>query len=128
MDILRNPETALSAACQEMRHAAAKLLARAQDAAVIRPDLTITELLCLTNGVAVAAERHPQETARLLSLLIEGLHCQVLTRPAACSRQRNTRAADATRHRVPPAHRPIEICQLLIVLSSPGLLLLPELR
>jgi AcrR family transcriptional regulator len=76
MDILRNPETDLSASCQGMRDAAAKLLARAQDAAVIRPDLTITELLCLTNGIAVAAERRPAETARLLSLLIEGLHRQ----------------------------------------------------
>jgi AcrR family transcriptional regulator len=72
-DILPNPETDLSASCREMRDAAAKLLARAQDAAVIRSDLTITELLCLTSGVAVAAERRPEETARLLSLLIEGL-------------------------------------------------------
>jgi hypothetical protein len=35
------------------------------------------ELLCLTNGVAIAAERRPEETNRLLSLLIEGLQHQV---------------------------------------------------
>jgi AcrR family transcriptional regulator len=75
MDIVRDPETELSASCQAMRDAAAKLLARAQDAAVIRPDLTITELLCLTNGIAVATERQPEDTPRLLSLLIEGLQC-----------------------------------------------------
>lgn len=56
-----------------MRNAAAKLLARAQGAAVIRPDLTTTELLCLTNGIAVAAEQRPEETPRFLSLLIKGL-------------------------------------------------------
>jgi AcrR family transcriptional regulator len=73
LDNLHDPETELSASCQQMRGAAAKLLARAQDAAVIRPDLTITELLCLTNGIAVATEQRPGETPRFLSLLIEGL-------------------------------------------------------
>jgi hypothetical protein len=73
LDAARDPETELSASCQGMRNAAAKLLSRAQDAAAIRPDLTITELLCVTNGIAVAAEQRPEDTPRLLSLLIEGL-------------------------------------------------------
>ena len=73
MDTIRDPETDLSGSCRAMRDAAAKLLARAQDAAAIRPDLTITELLCVTNGIAVAAEQRPEDTPRLLSLLIEGL-------------------------------------------------------
>jgi AcrR family transcriptional regulator len=73
LDATRDPETELSASCQGMRDAAAKLLARAQGDAAIRPDLTITELLCVTNGIAVAAEQRPQDTPRLLSLLIEGL-------------------------------------------------------
>jgi AcrR family transcriptional regulator len=73
LDATRDPETELSASCQGMRDAAAKLLSRAQDAAAIRPDLTITELLCVTNGIAVAAEQRPEDTPRLLSLLIEGL-------------------------------------------------------
>jgi AcrR family transcriptional regulator len=73
MDILRNAESELSASCQGMRIAGAKLLARAQDTAAIRPDLTISELLRLTNGVAIAAEGHPDETPRLLLLLTEGL-------------------------------------------------------
>ncbi|MWA05759.1 hypothetical protein F8568_036465 [Actinomadura sp. LD22] len=72
-------ETELSASCQGirvlpgMRDAAAKLLSRAQDAGAIRPDLTVTELLCVTNGIAVAAEQRPPDTPRLLTLLIEGL-------------------------------------------------------
>jgi AcrR family transcriptional regulator len=73
MDFIRDPETELSASCEGMRDAVARLLARAQDASAIRPDLTVTELLCLTNGIAVATERQPQDTPRLLSLLIEGL-------------------------------------------------------
>lgn len=73
MDALSDPETDLSASCGQMREGAAKLLARAQRAAVIRPDLTVSELLSLANGIAVAAERQPAETARFLSLLIDGL-------------------------------------------------------
>jgi AcrR family transcriptional regulator len=73
MDIIRDPETELSASCQGMRAAAAKLLARAQGAGLIRPDLTVTELLCLTNGIAVATEGRPESAPRLMSLLIEGL-------------------------------------------------------
>jgi AcrR family transcriptional regulator len=74
MDIVRDPETGLSGSCWGMRDAAAKLLARAQDATAIRPDLTITELLCLTNGVAVATEQKHEDVAiRLLALTFEGL-------------------------------------------------------
>jgi AcrR family transcriptional regulator len=74
LNVMRDPETELSASAEAMRTAAAKLLSRAQDAAAIRPDLTITELLCVTNGVAVAAERQTDEAiARLLALLLEGL-------------------------------------------------------
>ncbi len=73
MDALSDPETDLSASCGQMRAVASQLLARAQAAAVIRPDLTATELLCLANGIAVTAERRPEETSRLLSLLFEGL-------------------------------------------------------
>jgi AcrR family transcriptional regulator len=73
MDVIRDPETELSASCQAMRGAAAKLLARAQEASLIRPDLTITELLRLTNGIAVATEGRTDDVPRLLSLLIEGL-------------------------------------------------------
>ncbi|MEU9023618.1 hypothetical protein [Actinomadura sp. NPDC048394] len=73
LDAARDPEAELSASCQGMRDAAAKLLSRAQDDAAIRPDLTVAELLCVTNGIAVAAEQRPQDTPRLLSLLIEGL-------------------------------------------------------
>jgi AcrR family transcriptional regulator len=74
MGIIRDPETELSGSCRGMRDAAAKLLARAQDAAVIRPDLTITELLSLTNGVAVATEQqHEDAVTRFLALIVEGL-------------------------------------------------------
>ncbi len=73
MDILNRPASKLTVSCQGMRTGAATLLARAQDAAAIRPDLTISELLRLTNGVAMAAQSHPDEADRLLRLLTEGL-------------------------------------------------------
>jgi AcrR family transcriptional regulator len=76
MSALRDHESDLSTSCQAMRTAAADLLTRAQDSGHIRADLTISEVLRLTNGIALATEQHPAETSRLLSLLIEGLHRQ----------------------------------------------------
>jgi AcrR family transcriptional regulator len=74
LDATRDPGTELPASCQGMRTAAAKLLSRAQAAAAIRSDLTVTDLLCVTNAIAVAAEQQPEDTtARLLAYLIEGL-------------------------------------------------------
>jgi len=59
-----------------MRAAAAPLLARAQAAGEVRPDLTLAELLALVHAVGVvvdAGDRGPDRADRLLALLVEGL-------------------------------------------------------
>jgi AcrR family transcriptional regulator len=61
---------------EEIRDAAALVLGRAQDAGVVRPDLTVTDLLKLIHAVSVATERAPEDTARLLSFMFEGLKAQ----------------------------------------------------
>lgn len=63
--------------CHEaMRAAAAPLLARAQAAGEIRPDLSLAELLGLVHAVGLvtdASERGPDRADRLLALVVEGL-------------------------------------------------------
>lgn len=55
-----------------IRDSLVRVLSPAQEAGTVRPDITATELLSLANGVALAARR-PEQTARLLDLVLEGL-------------------------------------------------------
>lgn len=66
------PSPFLLAAKTAMETTASALLARAQDAGEIRPDVTVSELLKLTHGIARMSDG-PSETQRLLSLLLAGL-------------------------------------------------------
>ncbi|WP_051739667.1 TetR/AcrR family transcriptional regulator [Streptomyces catenulae] len=59
-----------------MREAGGALLARAQRAGAVRPDVTIGDLMQLTNGIALAAEESPDDPRladRLLTLTLTGL-------------------------------------------------------
>ncbi|WP_398978681.1 TetR/AcrR family transcriptional regulator [Streptomyces sp. I05A-00742] len=59
-----------------MREAGGTLLARAQQAGVVRPDLGVTDLLQLTNAIALAVEQAPEDPElgdRLLKLTLEGI-------------------------------------------------------
>ena len=66
------PSPFLQSAKEAMETTASALLERAQEAGAIRPDLTVSELLKLTHGVARLSDG-PAETQRLLSLLLAGL-------------------------------------------------------
>lgn len=61
-----------------MREAAARLVKNAHDAGVLRPDVSERDLLRLVHGIAVATEQSPQDTDRLLALMLDGLR----TRPS----------------------------------------------
>jgi AcrR family transcriptional regulator len=59
-----------------MREAGSALLARAQQAGAVRPDVSIGDLLQLTNAIALAAEETPGDPEladRLLTLTLRGL-------------------------------------------------------
>jgi AcrR family transcriptional regulator len=60
-----------------MRDAAGRLVHNAQQAGVLRPDVSERDLLRLVHGIAVATEQSPQDTDRLLALMLDGLR----TRP-----------------------------------------------
>lgn len=70
-------ETSGMARCSvPMREAGAALLERAQRAGVIRPDVSIGDVMQLTNGIALAAEESPDDPEladRLLTLTLSGL-------------------------------------------------------
>lgn len=59
-----------------MREAGGALLSRAQQAGAVRPDVSISDLMQLTNGIALAVEESPadpQLADRLLTLTLRGL-------------------------------------------------------
>jgi AcrR family transcriptional regulator len=61
--------------CQSSMNAAAgSALAAAQDAGAIRGDVTVTDVLRLGHGIALAAEHaSPDEAERILSVMLKGL-------------------------------------------------------
>jgi AcrR family transcriptional regulator len=53
-----------------------RLLATAQEAGVLRPDVTATDVLRLVHGITITTEQAPEETDRLLSLMLDGMRPQ----------------------------------------------------
>ncbi|MFE2934124.1 TetR/AcrR family transcriptional regulator [Streptomyces sp. NPDC059278] len=70
-------ETSALAQCNvPLREAGAVLLMRAQESGAVRPDVSIGDLLQLTNAIALAAEQSPDDpelAGRLLMLTLRGL-------------------------------------------------------
>ncbi len=65
-----------SACREDLVAAATALLSRAQQAGVVRPDVTPTDLLRLSHAIAVAAQRAADgadQAERLLSLMLDGV-------------------------------------------------------
>ncbi|WP_431771568.1 TetR/AcrR family transcriptional regulator [Streptomyces cucumeris] len=69
--------SALSRGCNlPLREAGSELLARAQRAGAVRPDVVIADLMQLTNAIALAVEQSPDDPGladRLLALTFTGL-------------------------------------------------------
>jgi AcrR family transcriptional regulator len=66
----------ISTCSQIMRSTAERLLQRAQDAGVVRADVTTADVMMLVHGVVVAAERAPEQTDHLLSITLDGLRAK----------------------------------------------------
>jgi AcrR family transcriptional regulator len=56
-----------------MRDAADRLVRNAKQAGVLRADVTAHDLLRLVHGIAVATEQSPEDTDRLMALMLDGL-------------------------------------------------------
>jgi AcrR family transcriptional regulator len=69
----------LSSCSLVIRTAAETLLARAQQAGAVRPDVTATDVIRLVHGISIASERMPTDPAqadRMLALILDGLRPQ----------------------------------------------------
>jgi AcrR family transcriptional regulator len=65
---------AVFAGCRSMLHAAGEpLLRRAQDAGIVRRDVTIGEVIRLVGGIAKMPSDDPAEVQRVLAIALDGL-------------------------------------------------------
>ncbi|MFG2838732.1 TetR/AcrR family transcriptional regulator [Streptomyces zaomyceticus] len=68
--------SALAQCSEPLRAAGERLLGRAREAGQVRADVSIGDLMQLTNAIALAAEQCPKDTAladRLLALTLRGI-------------------------------------------------------
>ncbi|MEU8759882.1 helix-turn-helix domain-containing protein [Streptomyces sp. NPDC048659] len=76
MSASRDRSSALAACGEPLRAAGSELLVRAQRAGAVRAEVAIGDLVQLTNAIALAAERSPEDPEladRLLSLAVHGI-------------------------------------------------------
>jgi AcrR family transcriptional regulator len=65
---------AVFAGCRSMLYAAGEpLLGRAQDAGIVRPDVTIEEVIRLVGGIAKIPADDPEDVQRVLAVALDGL-------------------------------------------------------
>ena len=65
-----------------MHDTADQLLKHAQQAGVVRPDVTSQELLRLVHGIVITTEQSPDQADRLLSLMLDGVRARLEAPPA----------------------------------------------
>ena len=73
VDALGKDSQLMSSCWGAMNDAAERLMTRAQDAGMLRDDIKPIDVLRLVHGVVIATERAPEETDRLLGLMLDGL-------------------------------------------------------
>ncbi|MFF3288032.1 TetR/AcrR family transcriptional regulator [Streptomyces sp. NPDC003023] len=79
MSASHDENSALSACSVPLRDAGERLLSRAQDGGSVRTDVSIGDLMQLTNAIALAAEQDPDDPEladRLLILTLRGLQAR----------------------------------------------------
>jgi AcrR family transcriptional regulator len=72
----------ISGCWSAMRDTADRLLRHAQEAGVVRADISAEDVLKLIHGVVVTTERSPEDTGRLLTLILDGLRPRALPHTA----------------------------------------------
>ncbi|MFI1398520.1 TetR/AcrR family transcriptional regulator [Streptomyces sp. NPDC020681] len=79
MSASHDASSALSECSVPMQEAGERLLVRAQESGAVRPDVSISDLMQLTNAIALAAEQDPGDPEladRLLMLTLRGLKAE----------------------------------------------------
>jgi len=86
MDSLGKDSELISVCSMRMRDTLDRLLEHAQRAGVLRPDVTAHDVLRLVHGIVMATETAPQDTDRLLGMMLDGLRAASVRSPEAGSR------------------------------------------
>jgi AcrR family transcriptional regulator len=76
IDALGKDSELVSSCHVAMQDTIERLLAQGQEAGVLREDLTAMDVLRLVHGIAITTEQAPEETDRLLSLMLDGMRPQ----------------------------------------------------
>jgi AcrR family transcriptional regulator len=73
VDTLGRDSELISVCSMRMRETLDRLLDHAQGAGAIRTDVTAQDVLRLVHGIVMATEQAPQDTDRLLGMMLDGL-------------------------------------------------------
>jgi AcrR family transcriptional regulator len=76
VDALGRDSELITSCWGAMNDAAERLMARAQDAGLLRDDVKPIDVLRMVHGVVIATEQVPEETDRLLGLVLDGLRAR----------------------------------------------------
>ena len=86
IDSLGRDSELISVCSQRMRETLDRLLSYAQQEGAVRPDVTAHDVLRLVHGIVMATETAPQDTDRLLGMMLDGLRAAGVRSPGAGSR------------------------------------------
>jgi AcrR family transcriptional regulator len=76
VDSLGRDSELISVCSHRMRETLSQLLGNAQEAGFLRPDVSAKDVLRLMHGIVMATETTPEDTNRLLGLMLDGLRAR----------------------------------------------------
>ena len=76
IDSLGRDSELISVCSLRMNETVDRLLAHAQGAGVLRPDISAKDVLRLVHGIVMACEQSPSDTDRLLDVMLDGLRAR----------------------------------------------------
>ena len=76
IDSLGKDSELISVCSLRMRETLDRLLDHAQRAGAVRPDISAQDVLRLVHGIVMATEQAPQDTDRLLGMMLDGLRAR----------------------------------------------------
>ena len=82
IDSLGRDSELISVCSLRMSDTVDRLLSYAQGSGVLRPDISAKDVLRLVHGIVMACEQSPQDTDRLLDVMLDGLRAQDRSVPA----------------------------------------------
>ncbi len=76
VDTLGRDSELISVCSRRMHESLDRLIANAQEAGFLRPDVSAKDVLRLMHGIVMVTETTPEDTDRLLGMMLDGLRAQ----------------------------------------------------